>query len=383
MRIAAVLPLVLLIAACATAPPPPPPVQVFHDDQFAPPTERVDPTDIFALNDEMKHYLHTEIMGQIREKGMHQGFFEALYTRGQLRLDYDSLETRNAREAFADRSGNCLSLIIMTAAFAKALNMPVWFQEVNLEETWSRRGDIQFFIGHVNVALGKRQSEMGIGHARIDTMVIDFLPPQELKGLPVKQISEETVVAMYMNNRAAETFAKGELDQAYWWARGAIVADPKFASTYNTLGVIYRRKGNPDAARVAFDLALERDPDNPRMMSNLVPVLHDVGRQAEADALARKLERIEPDPPFAYFVRGQKAMQEGHYYLAREYFAREIARAPYYHEFHYWLGVAYANLGEPELARKELALALEYSTTRKDQELYSTKLDRIKAALTR
>ena len=69
-----------------------------------------------------------------------------------------------------------------------------------------------------------------------------------------------------MNNRAAETFAKGELDQAYWWARGAIVADPKFASTYNTLGVIYRRKGNPDAARVAFDLALERDPDNPRML---------------------------------------------------------------------------------------------------------------------
>jgi hypothetical protein len=54
-----------------------------------------------------------------------------------------------------------------------------------------------------------------------------------------------------------------------------------------------------------------------------------------------------------------------------------VARAPDYHEFHYWLGVAHASLGQTEQARRHLALALENSTTRRDQELYAAKLDRL------
>jgi hypothetical protein len=48
-----------------------------------------------------------------------QLLFDALYGNGRLRLDYDSAMTRNATEAFAARSGNCLSLVLMTAAFAR------------------------------------------------------------------------------------------------------------------------------------------------------------------------------------------------------------------------------------------------------------------------
>jgi len=33
---------------------------------------------------------------------------------------------------------------------------------------------------------------------------------------------------MYMNNRAVETLARGNLDDAYWWARAAILEDPHF-----------------------------------------------------------------------------------------------------------------------------------------------------------
>jgi tetratricopeptide (TPR) repeat protein len=268
----------------------------------------------------------------------------------------------------------------MAAAFAKALGIPVWFQQVNLDETWSRSGDIQFFIGHVNLTLGKKQSELGISHTAIENMTIDFLPPQQLKGLPVKVISEDTIVAMYMNNRAAEAFTRGRVDDAYWWARAAIVADPQFLSAYNTLGIVYRRHGNTDEALKVLGYAGERDPVNTRVMSNLVGALHDAGRSAQAAELARKLEKLEPDPPFSYFNGGLRAMKEQNYALARDLFVKEVDRAPYYHEFHYWLAAAYAGLGDIEKARKELAVALEYSTTRKEHELYSSKLARIDAA---
>jgi tetratricopeptide (TPR) repeat protein len=380
MRIWTVFVLSLLVAACANAPVSSPRTDLFSDQLFRAPSERIDRDDIFALSSEMRDFLRGEIARQIRDGGLHQGFFDALYTKGQLQLEYDSAITRNAAQAFAERSGNCLSLVIMTAAFAKALDIPIWYQSMASEETWSRSGDVQYFIGHVNLRLGRKQSDIGIGHPRIDGMTIDFFPVQLTRGMPVRPIPEDTVVAMYMNNRAAESYERGRVDDAYWWARAAIGADPQFLSSYNTLGIIYRRHGNPDEARKVLAYANERDPGNTRVMFNLVAVLRETGRIAEADNLARTLDRLEPNPPFSYFNRGLKAMNEGDYGLARDLFAKEVSRAPAYHEFHYWLALAYAALGDAERAREELAVALEYSTTRREHDLYSAKLDRFNRA---
>jgi Tfp pilus assembly protein PilF len=88
---------------------------------------------------------------------------------------------------------------------------------------------------------------------------------------------------------------------------------------------------------------------------------------------------MEPDPPFSFFNRGRAAVQAGNYHAARDLFAKEVDRAPYYHEFHFWLAVAYIGLGEVEQANRELKLAMETSTTKNDRALYAAKLDRIKA----
>jgi tetratricopeptide (TPR) repeat protein len=93
--------------------------------------------------------------------------------------------------------------------------------------------------------------------------------------------------------------------------------------------------------------------------------------------MAATLHRIEPNPPFADFNRGLAAMRLGHYSEARDYFAKEVARDPWYHEFHYWLGLAYLRLGDAANAGDQMALAMENSTTRHDYELYAAKRDRI------
>jgi tetratricopeptide (TPR) repeat protein len=369
----------MLLAACATAPVTKPPESLFNDRLFLAPSERISVDDVFAVSAEMKHYLDTQIAGQIRAKGPQQGLFDALYAKRQLLLDYDSALTRNAAQAFAARSGNCLSLVIMTAAFAKELGLPVRYQSAYLDETWSRDGDTYFFIGHVNVSLGKRAMDFGFGLREADQMTIDFIPPLEMRALRTHEISEQTIVAMYMNNRAAEALTRGQLDDAYGWARAAIAQDPGFPNSYNTLGVIYQRHGNLAEAERALAYALEREPRDTRVMSNLVRVLEDRGHGAEAKALASRLTQLEPNPPFSDFNAGLRAMQKNDYQAARDLFAREVDRAPYYDEFHFWLAAAYLGLGKVEQARKELALAMEYSTTRKDHDLYAAKLDRIKA----
>jgi len=382
MKILTIALATLLLAACASAPPPqlPSPNGLLHDELFGPPSSRIDAGDVFALSDDMRRFLRVEIADELIFKGSRQGLFDALYSRGQLQLEYETRITRNAAEAFAARSGNCLSLVIMTAAFAKELSLPVKFQSAVASETWSRDAGIQYYIGHVNLTLSARSMDVMFGRAGTDNLTIDFLPPQETRGMSTRVVDEKTIVAMYMNNRAAESISVGKLDDAYGWARAALLHNPSFLNSYNTLGVIYLRHGNMPEATAALDHALVLDPQNTKVMANLASVLTATGRTAEANALMAKLDRLEPNPPFAYLNRGMTALHSGDYQSAREQFAKEVARAPYNDELHYWLAVAYAGLGDTEQARRELARALDYSTTRKDHDLYAAKLDRLRAS---
>jgi tetratricopeptide (TPR) repeat protein len=117
-------------------------------------------------------------------------------------------------------------------------------------------------------------------------------------------------------------------------------------------------------------------------MSNLIVVLNGLGRVEESQRWSAKLAKMDPDPPFGYFNRGLAAMRDGDLKTAKEAFAKEVARAPDYHEFNFWLAVAYLNLGDAEQARKYLTVAMKNSTTRRDHDLYAAKLDRINAART-
>jgi len=371
--------LCLLLAACATPPRLHADERFFSDAKFVPPAERVRAEDVFALSPAMKRYLDHEIADKVRGRGRQQGLVDALYSKGELKLEYDSTMTRNAAEAFEARTGNCLSLVIMTAAFARELDVPVRYQSVFTDEAWARSGDIHFIIDHINLSLGRRLGEFPRVTNSQDVLTIDFLPQQDLRNQKVRLLSENTVVAMYMNNRAGESLARGRVNDAYWWAREAIVQDPAFTRAYNTVGVVYRRHGDLAEAERALVYAMSQDASNPQIIANLAQVYGDQGRVAEAGALRQRLALLESDPPFAFFYRGQAALRNGDYAAARDLFAREVARAPYYHEFHYWLALAYAGLGDVKGVRKHLAQAMESSTTRGDQDLYAAKLDQIRS----
>jgi tetratricopeptide (TPR) repeat protein len=375
-----ILSLCLVLAACAASPSAPQADKLFSDRLFAPPSQHISADDVFAVSHAMRQYLASdENARQMRVKGIQQGLFDALYSKNQLQLEYSSGHTRNATETFAARSGNCLSLVIMTAAFAKELGLPVRYQTILMDQAWSRNDDLYFASGHVNLTLGKRPSSIRtpLDHSRL--MTIDFLPPEDTEGQRRLDIEENTVVAMYMNNQAAEALAMHRLDDAYWWAREAIRQDASFLASYNTLGVVYRRHGNLQEAEHTFRQVHEREPDNTVVMFNLIGVLNDLGKSAEAKPLAARLAQLQPEAPFQAFNLGMAAMRAGDYKAAKLHFGREIARDPYYHEFQYWLGIACLRLGEIDQAVKHLSIAMQNSTTSNDHDLYAAKLDRVKS----
>lgn len=373
----------LLLAGCASEPvQPPSDDHLLQDAWFAPASEKIDAGAVMAVDDAMRRYVHEDISRQLKREGKQQGLFDALFKRDQLKLEYDTTMTRNAAQTFAARAGNCLSLVLMTAALAKELDLRVSYRSVYADEIWSRKNGMYFASGHVNLVLGKKiSSAFTSAYDSREQMVVDFLPPGEAATLRSTEISEATVIAMYMNNRAAESLAQDRNDDAYWWARAAIRQDRHFLPAYNTLGVVYLRRGKQEQAARVLESVLRANPDNTLIMYNLAQALEDLGRSAEAGQLQQKLAKLRAYTPFQYLDMGKLAMSRGDYQAARALFIKELDHMPDYHETHFWLAQAYFKLGDFKQADHELRLAAETSTTRQEQALYAAKLNWIKAYL--
>ncbi|HEY6514332.1 MAG TPA: tetratricopeptide repeat protein [Burkholderiaceae bacterium] len=367
--------LALSAVACSTAPPAPAlsPQVLLHDESFTKPAQRIDARDVFALDDAMRNHLRDSAKGSLFIQNPAEWLVQSLYRRGDLKLEYDTALTRNAAQAFDARAGNCLSLVVMTAALAKELGLHVEYNSADSEETWSRSGALLLRSGHINVTIGRRFIDRPRGQGA-RSWTVDFLPAGELQGLRLRTLDEATVLAMFMNNRAAEALARDATDEAYWWAREGVLADPGYMGVVNTLGVIYQRSGHARAAEKVYRELLRRQPDQTQALHNLAMLLEQQGRRDEAAPLRTRLAALEPEPPYHWFALGQQALQRGDARTARDLFAREVARADYSSEFHYWLAVANYQIGDTSVAQRHLERAQALSTSRNERDLYAAKL---------
>jgi tetratricopeptide (TPR) repeat protein len=382
MQRVAILLICALLGACATQPAPRQVSALLHDALVAPTNRAIDADQIFAMSPAMTRYAESELAHTTHLREPRRELVDALYNRGKLRLSYDAGATRNAAEAFDERAGNCLSLVIMTAAFARHLGLPVTFQSVLSDDAYSRIGDLYLVSGHVNLVLTKSPrpaSASLFGDPGPAGLIVDFLPAADIGRQRTRAIDQSTVIAMFMNNRAAEALSEGRASEGYWWARAALQNDPGFLPGVNTLSVVYSRLGLLPQAEAALRHVLVQEPLNTSALSNLVRLLDRTGRTEEARGVAERLRSVQPVPPFHYYDLARQALAAGDAVAARRLLGQELRLQPNQHEVHFLLGVVYARLGEASLASRHLALALDNSTTRESQALYGAKLDKLRA----
>lgn len=372
------------LSACATRAPDSSPVAtagLLQDGLFqASPAPPASAEQVFSLTEPMRRFADEQITAVRWRRDARRALMDSLEARGQLRLDYDDGLTRTAAEAFDSRSGNCLSLVIMTAAFAKYLDMPVRYQSVQVREQFTRHSDLTLDSGHVNVVLSRLPSSFMREQLMVDELTIDFVTPEALRGMNVRILSEATVLAMFMNNRAVETMTEGRLDAAYVWAREAVRLNPAYLAGINTLGVIYLRAGHLRQAEAALRHVLARDREDAAALGNLVITLQRDQRPQEAEAVAAQLAQVQPYPPFHFLDLGRQAFDKGDVDEARELIGRELRRQPYQHEVHFWAAVVDAALGRQQGAESHLRRAIEHSGTSQQQARYSAKLSALREA---
>lgn len=329
---------------------------------------------LFAVSPAMRHFLENDLRPAIRRHGAVEGLFKALSEGGHLRLDYDASITRTAAQAFEARSGNCLSLVLMTAALARELGLSVAYQLVEVPDIWTRTDQFVLLNGHVNLSL--TPAAAGTGSRVMGHMTIDFQPVEDPRLMRVRPLDESTLIAMFFNNRAVELMEQGDLPQAYAALRAALRAEPRYRNTLNTLAVLYRRAAEPQLAETVLRSLLAAEPDNRHAAANLTVLLHALGRVDEARALEAKL----PPAPFADFETGMALVRAGQWQAALAAFERQLKVAPDFHGVHFQLARVHWELGHLRQARMHMLEASENAPTDRLRQRYDGKLRALRAA---
>lgn len=347
---------------------------LFYDNYFTP-VSTIDTDDIYQLPETFVSKFRRQYLADntLRSQNMLANEWLAQYIGAQAGgFEYRDHYTRPASETALNRQGNCMSLVVLSAALADVLNVPVEFYDIDVEPVWDRRGGFFLVNGHVNLSLMPPENTHTV-LLRGSELLVDFLPERSVRAYKKKQVNKRQLSAMYYNNVAAEALVQNDYDSAYALVKKAIKLDPQYVAAINTLAVIYRHNGYSKEAEQAYRAALQVDPNDLSTLYNLALILGEQDRLEEWAQVHRVLELARINNPFYYFDMAQQAYFDKQYQDALVWYKRAVEKADYRHEFYFGLSRAYWATGEQRLAEKNLKRALALSDVSNKQR-YQSKL---------
>jgi tetratricopeptide (TPR) repeat protein len=274
-----------------------------------------------------------------------QGIIDRIFwKRDGLDFTYRSHPTLTASQGFAERAGNCLSLVNLFVALARSARLRAVFVEVEDFESFYRYEGTVIHSTHV------------VGGVIIDGLLhtVDFMPDRPKIYRRLTMISDDRAVAHYFNDIGAEAMLGGDSAASERDYLEALSFDPELPDSWNNYAVLLRRTGNLGEAIGALEKALELDHRFLPAMENLTgyyrlakrpgdaarmearaldeetrnpyyltqqafEALQD-GRLDEAESLVRRARRLDARIPEVHLVLGRIELKRGHPAKAQEHF---------------------------------------------------------------
>jgi adenylate cyclase len=153
------------------------------------------------------------------------------------------------------------------------------------------------------------------------------------------------------------------LERAFALAQKAITLDEALPQAHMILGVIYLWQKQHAQAIAEGKRAIALDPNSAEGYAWLANILNFAGKPKEAQGLAEKAMRLNPQYPGAWhlFKIGHAAYLMGRYEEAIVALKRVLTREPEFWPAHFQLVVSYSEAGQEEAAQAEAAEVLRLS----------------------
>jgi Flp pilus assembly protein TadD len=265
----------------------------------------------------------------------------ALFAGGAFDFSYDESKTLTAREAFAERRGNCLSFTVLFVALSRSAGVDTFLVNVEREPEIDRVDDLVIVNRHV--VAGYRS---GRGMA-----TYDFAIASDAVVSNRRIIDDLRASAMYHANLGGAELRVGDPAAALHHLEIATSLAPDWAPGWVNLGVALVHLDRIDEAFAAYRTALDVDPEDGSALNNLSALFARLGRAEEArQALRAAAERTES--PFTLIAVADAEIISGRLDSA----ARYLRRAKRWHskvpEVHEALARLAEATGDPGRAAK-------------------------------
>ena len=274
-----------------------------------------------------------------------------LFKKTGLGMEYAVDATFTVEEAYRTRKANCLTFTLLTVALAREAGLQAYGQELLNVVSWRAEGDVVYGFNHVNAGIMIKRAHYTIDVAR------DLVTARD----PPERISDQHLLALYYNNRAAELLVGESPHVADPYMAMALKLAPQYASAWANAGVLQLRKGNRLAAERDYLQALSLAPENASALVNLVTLYRDNGDEKNRAAYARRLEKVRANDPYFEFVQGEGNEKQRDYAAAAQHYRRAIRLYDKDPRFYLGLARAYQQMGEPRQAERALNRAATLS----------------------
>ncbi|QYJ91271.1 transglutaminase domain-containing protein [Shewanella halotolerans] len=360
-KISAILLAALSLAACTSVPAP--------DSQA--PLPLLDTLDLSDLGERPDIASVEELLTiNDQEKARFLAYFEAHQEVKRHHRIYDYLEGRlstfsyygktySANETLTHNAGNCMSLAILTKAYARLVGIEIDYIEETSSPLFFQSAQLGVISNHVKTKLMDPSFEPKPGSFYFyePGLVVDYFPSRN--SLSKGNIDEAEFLAMYYQNLAADALELTHYRRAAWLAIEGLTLAPERVELVNLLAVIYRHLGSPKQAEALYLHGLSLAADDLNLLTNYKLLLANQGRQDEAASLQRRIDQAQDPSPFRWLMLANDYYQGADYHTALRYYTKAVELAPYMPQGYAGRAKTLYLLGKQAEAKEAITLAID------------------------
>lgn len=292
-------------------------------------------------------------------------------------FDYQG-KNYTATEAYALKSGNCISLAVLTKALADLAGVEIEFQSIISAPVLSFERDLMVSSDHVRTFLYDPDftAEKDKWHFIKPSIVVDYMPSSADIAGP--RITQQTFIAMFYRNLAADALLAEQYDQALALLKNALQYAPDYSAIINLAAVVHRRMDEMQLAEQFYQYGLDVSPSKATLLSNYAVLKRSQGEADIAQEMLLSLLSLDEYDPYLWYMLGKTAQQKSQYQEAVTYLYKAAEQAPYMHQLQLELALAYYRNNEPGRAQQVLSKAAELVADNNTQQRYHAKLEALK-----
>jgi len=281
-----------------------------------------------------------------------------------------SERTYTASQTLAAKSGNCLSLSLLTTAYAELASVDISYHLLERNPIFAMRSNFLVESSHIRAVLTEELASSTEGIKLEQKIIVDFFDSSGYHFHDHLNFSDH--ISLYYSNRAAELLIEGRHDEAFAHVEKAIELTSNNMSAINTAAILLKRSGDVTSAEQFYEYGLASER-RLLFLKNYIDMLVTQGQVLKAQALQRQYSMDLKRSPGFWISEARHMEKDGNLSGAVSNYQKALVLAPDLHQLHFRLGTINRRLGNSKQATQNLNDAIALTDSARQRSKYKLK----------